>query len=324
MVSGEEGSLHARRFCWALWPNAAESVTFDPPRGAACAALLRIRLKTAPFARRTSGRRLAMPGTIVKSAQARLVQALRARGDAKRAAWEKAYQKSGAEHWGVPLPGMDAAIKETLSDLTQMQALELSRRLWREPVWDLKIVAGRILAPKSIKPDDKVWAFVTERLAELDGWAVADNLARIGSRCLIVEPGRLDDVEEWTHSPHLWTRRAALVFTLPWTKEGCDPERMLGWAAALAEDRHWFIQKAIGWWLRELSKRDPNRVRRFLADHGPKLTGVARREAMKYQAVALTRDPSPKREWGLPSPGASLRPLPPSTSSGRGEKGKRR
>jgi 3-methyladenine DNA glycosylase AlkD len=26
---------------------------------------------------------------------------------------------------------------------------------------------------------------------------------------------------------------------------------MLGWAARLAEDREWFIQKAIGWWLRE-------------------------------------------------------------------------
>jgi 3-methyladenine DNA glycosylase AlkD len=225
-----------------------------------------------------------MPDANVASAEARLVQALRARGDVKRAEWEKAYQKSGAEHWGVPLPGMDAAIKETLGGLKQHEALTLCRRLWREPVWDLKIVAGRMLALKSIEPDDKVWAFVTERLADLDGWAVADNLAMGGSRCLIAEPGRLDAVEAWIEIPHLWTRRAALVFTLPWTKEKRDPERMLGWAARLAEDRQWFIQKAVGWWLRELSKRDPKRVRRFLKDHGPKLTGVARREATKYLA----------------------------------------
>jgi 3-methyladenine DNA glycosylase AlkD len=57
---------------------------------------------------------------------------------------------------------------------------------------------------------------------------------------------------------------------------------VLGWAARLAEDREWFIQKAIGWWLRELSKRNPERVRRFLAEHGGKLTGVAKREATKY------------------------------------------
>jgi 3-methyladenine DNA glycosylase AlkD len=32
-------------------------------------------------------------------------------------------------------------------------------------------------------------------------------------------------------------------------------------------DREWFIQKAIGWWLRELSRRNPKRVRRFLNEH---------------------------------------------------------
>ena len=223
-----------------------------------------------------------MPDTIVASAEARLIQALRALGSPERAEWEKRYQKSRWEHWGVSLPNMDVAIRETLGDLSQDEALALCRRLWREPVWDLKIVAGRILARKSIAPDAKVWDFVTERMADLDGWAVADNLASVASRCLIEDPGRLDVVESWIENPHLWTRRAALVFTLPWAEEKRDPERMLGWAARLAEDREWFIQKAIGWWLRELSKRDPERVRRFLAEHGGKLRGVARREATKY------------------------------------------
>ncbi len=223
-----------------------------------------------------------MADTIVASAEARLLQALRALSDVKRAEWEKRYQKSRWEHWGVALPGMDAAIRETFGDLKQDEALILCRRLWREPVWDLKIVAGRILARKSIAPDAKVWGFVTERMADLDGWAVADNLASVASGCLIEDSGRLAVVEAWIENPHLWTRRAALVFTLPWAKEKRDPERMLGLAVLLAEDRQWFIQKAVGWWLRELSKRDPKRVRRFLKDHGEKLTGVARREAMKY------------------------------------------
>ena len=60
---------------------------------------------------------------------------------------------------------------------------------------------------------------------------------------------------------------------------------MLGWAARLASDRQWFIQKAIGWWLRELSKRDPARVRRFLDEQGAPLMAVARREATKYLAA---------------------------------------
>jgi len=223
-----------------------------------------------------------MADPTLESAHTRLLQALRSLGSPERAEQEKRYQKSRWEHWGVPLPGMDVAIRETLGDLSQDEALDLCRRLWREPVWDLRIAAGRVLARKSIEPDAKVWGFVTGRLVDLDGWAVADNLAPVASRCLIEEPGRLDAVEAWIESPHLWTRRAVLVFTLPWAKEKRDPERMLGWAARLADDRQWFIQKAIGWWLRELSKRAPKRVRRFLTDHGGKLTGVARREATKY------------------------------------------
>ena len=116
----------------------------------------------------------------------------------------------------------------------------------------------------------------------LDGWAVADNLAPIAWRCLIEDESRLDEVERWVASKHLWTRRAALVFTLPWAKKARDPERMLAWAARLAGDPEWFIQKAIGWWLRELSKRDAARVRCFLNERGAAMKPFAQREAAKY------------------------------------------
>jgi len=198
----------------------------------------------------------------------RLLRGLRAFGSRDRAEREKNYQKSVWEHWGIPLPKMDTVIRETLNSDSEDKVVQLSAQLWREPVWDLKIVAARILARKSVPPSDRVWRFVLERMPDLDGWAVADNLADVGSHCLLADPRRLDVVESWVTSKHLWTRRASLVFTLPWTKHARDPQRMLSWAAQLAGDSQWFIQKAIGWWLRELSKRDPTRVRHFLDDHG--------------------------------------------------------
>jgi 3-methyladenine DNA glycosylase AlkD len=211
-----------------------------------------------------------------------LTDRLRSFGDAARAAQEKRYQKSRWDHWGVAIPKMDVAIRGTLQDVPASELLSLSVRLWREPIWDLKIVATRMLASPAVAPDNHLWRFVCARVGQLDGWAVADSLADVGSRCLLADPQRLDAVDRWVKSEHLWKRRAVLVFTLPWTKEGRDPERMLGWVARLVDDREWFIQKAIGWWLRELSKRDPKRVRRFLADNGAALKGVARREASKY------------------------------------------
>jgi hypothetical protein len=60
-----------------------------------------------------------MPDTIVESAEVRLLQALRPLGSPERAEQEKAYQKSRWDHWGVSLPNMHVAIKETLGDLPQ-------------------------------------------------------------------------------------------------------------------------------------------------------------------------------------------------------------
>ena len=87
----------------------------------------------------------------------------------------------------------------------------------------------------------------------------------------------------------MWTRRAALVMTLPWNRmRNPKPEdlerreRILGWAASYVDDREWFIQKAIGWWLRDLSKHDPERTRAFIAAHGERMKPFARKEAMRH------------------------------------------
>ena len=139
---------------------------------------------------------------------ARLTRRLRTMGSPARAEKEKSYQKSAWQHWGVALRQMDVAIREILKDVPAADRLALSRRLWREPVWDLKIVAGRLLTAPSVPPTEPLWRFVTARLADLDGWAVADNLAPVASRCLLHDPRRLDVAEGWVQSPHLWTRRS--------------------------------------------------------------------------------------------------------------------
>ncbi len=164
---------------------------------------------------------------------AALIARLQTLRNSTRAEKEKAYQKSRWEHWGVALPKMDLAIREIPKDLSPQKLLSLSARLWREPVWDLKIVATRIVARDAMPATEQLWKFVRARVPDLDGWAVADNLASVGSRCLLADPWRLDDVESWVASRHLWTRRAALVFTLPWTRNDRDPERMLRWASKL-------------------------------------------------------------------------------------------
>jgi len=211
-----------------------------------------------------------------------LTHRLKAYGTADRAEKEKSYQKSAWEHWGVAFPNIDRAIRETLAGIEAARLIPLAEQLWSEPVWDLKIASGRVLALDRVPPSDRLWRFVVGRVPEMDGWAVEDNMARVAWKCLLDDPERLVTVEAWVSDDKMWVRRASLIYTLPWTKEERDPEPMLVWAARLAEDREWFIQKAIGWWLRELGKVKPGRVTAFLNQYGDRLRAVARTEAVKY------------------------------------------
>nr|MCU0912197.1 DNA alkylation repair protein [Paracoccaceae bacterium] len=52
--------------------------------------------------------------------------------------------------------------------------------------------------------------------------------------------------------------------------------------ARLAPERDWFLQKAVAWWLRDLSRHDPDRTRAWLAAHGTTLKPFARREAARH------------------------------------------
>ena len=121
-----------------------------------------------------------------------------------------------------------------------------------------------------------------------DSWAIADHACMAGQKRLIADPSRLDEVEAWTRADSHWTRRAAMVITLPWTKQNHPKpadaairERVLGWAAGYVRDENWFIQKSVGWWLCDLGKHDPDRVRAFMSENGSRMKPFARREAEK-------------------------------------------
>jgi 3-methyladenine DNA glycosylase AlkD len=167
--------------------------------------------------------------------------------------------------------------------------VQLASELWQTDIFEARLAAAKLLTQARIRPDDSAWALIQSWTPDFDSGAIVDHVCLAGQKRLVADPARLDDVERWTSSEHMWTRRAALVITLPWTKQNFPKpdelaarDRILGWAAGYVPDQTWFIQKAIAWWLRELSKHDAERVQAFLATHGDAMKPFARKEAGKY------------------------------------------
>ncbi|WP_170460625.1 DNA alkylation repair protein [Ruegeria arenilitoris] len=214
---------------------------------------------------------------------------IKAHADPDRAAQMAAYHKVDRPYLGVPNPVLNDLTKSWRQQMDVDARVALADQLWQTNIHEARLAAAKLLTQARIRPDQAVWDLLQSWLPDFDAWAVADHASMAMQKRLWADPSRLDQVESWTTSDHMWTRRAALVATLPWTKQNHPkPEdlqrrnRILGWAAGYVPDRDWFIQKAVAWWLRDLSKHDPDRVRAFLAAHGDAMKPFARKEAGKY------------------------------------------
>jgi 3-methyladenine DNA glycosylase AlkD len=102
-------------------------------------------------------------------------------------------------------------------------------------------------------------------------------------------------IHAWARSADRWWRRAALVSTVPLNSRAHggkgDSRRTLRVCRILERDRDPMVYKALSWALRELSKRDPEAVRRFLSERSGALAATVLREVRN------------KLETGLKNPG---------------------
>lgn len=209
--------------------------------------------------------------------------------DPAKAAEMAAYHKVARRYLGVPVPQIEELVADWRAALTVEDRVTLAGALWNTNIHEAMVAAAKLLTQARLRPDDAAWALICRWAEGFEGWAVADHATIAGQKRLVADPSRITDVAEWVKSPNMWTRRAALVITLPYAKMNFPKEAdlalretALGWAADYVADRDWFIQKAVAWWIRDLSKHDAPRARAFLEGPGAGLKSFARKEAAKH------------------------------------------
>lgn len=84
----------------------------------------------------------------------------------------------------------------------------------------------------------------------------------------------------WSRDPDLWKRRSAILCQLDF-KQQTDRELLYACIEPSLGSREFFLQKAIGWALRQLAWSDPDEVRRYVRAQARRLAALSRREALK-------------------------------------------
>jgi 3-methyladenine DNA glycosylase AlkD len=135
------------------------------------------------------------------------------------------------------------------------------------------------LPKKHIKKSDLV--LIKHLIVSKPWWDTVDLIASnyLGEYLTKFPEEKHKVIDAWRHSDHLWLKRSCLIFQLKY-RNSTDHHLLQALIHEMKDEKEFFIQKAIGWSLREYSKHNPNWVKEVIELEN--LKGLAKREASKY------------------------------------------
>lgn len=203
--------------------------------------------------------------------------------DSDKAAQMAAYMKGHFAYFGLPQPVRKTLARDLeLGRPNRDQLLATAEALWAKPHRELHYLAIDLLVKhqKVLLEQDLAW--LRGLLTTHSWWDSVDPLAShvLGS-LLWRYPELRSHMDAWIACPNLWLARSALLFQLRYKAE-TDFERMSRYILTVCHRREFFLRKAIGWALREYSKHQPDLVVSFVQANEDNLSGLSRREALKW------------------------------------------
>lgn len=201
--------------------------------------------------------------------------------DPDRAPGQQAYMKSALPFLGIPVPQVRKVAKSHIRGMRDGDALRAAANdLWRNAThrehW---YAAMTILGSRACRSEESL-PLIEHMIRTGEWWDVTDELAH---RFADLQDDGSEHTRvllyEWTTDENLWIRRVSIISQLL-RRERYDRDLLTTAILENAEDRDFFIRKAIGWALREVGKTDPDWVRGFVAQH--ELSPLSRKEALKH------------------------------------------
>jgi 3-methyladenine DNA glycosylase AlkD len=221
-------------------------------------------------------------------------KAVRDLADPKRAAVLRGFFKTGPGQYGEGDRFVGLTVPQVRSLLHRFHPADdaVLRDLLRSPIHEERLLALLLLVERyqkgSTAERNRVFALYVKNFKRINNWDLVDASAEH-----IVGPHAVGRAQllRWARSPHLWTRRIAIVSTFHSIRAGRFGDT-LAVAGVLLSDEEDLLHKATGWMLREVGKRDAAALASFLRRHHRRMP----RTMLRY---AIERFPESRRKAWL-------------------------
>jgi len=234
----------------------------------------------------------AMPQTSITSF---VRSTLRSFAEPERIAQMQAYLKTDQPFLGVMGDGRKETIARTAAAFPVADAATNERQiadLWAGREREMKYVAVGLARKRRKLVSAQSLPLYERMVREGAWWDLVDEIAihLVGVAALADSGAVRPAMDAWISDPDMWIRRTALIFQNR-HRARTDEGRLFRYCLACADEREFFIRKAIGWALREHARTRPEAVRAFVEAHRHRLSGLSIREATKHLGIAGSPGP---------------------------------
>jgi 3-methyladenine DNA glycosylase AlkD len=194
---------------------------------------------------------------------------------------------------GVKVPVIrQIASRYQMLSLPEIEKLT-SSKLHEVRLCGLIIITLQFKKAKGELTKKRLFKFYLKQLRKnrINNWDLVDVTAPIMGKILIDKKDSMLLLKKLAKSQNLWQRRSAILFTFAYIRSN-QVAPTITIVKLLIKDKHDLIQKASGWALREIGKREPSALKRFLNDN----YNLMGRTSLRY---AIERLPKTQRNYWL-------------------------
>ncbi len=194
----------------------------------------------------------------------------------------KAYMRGRFEFLGVKTPARRKAAKAFFKKHGGADIdWRFVRQAWEHPFREMQYAALDYLETRKnlLRPGDLPQL---KKLAQTKSWwDTIDFLDRLAGGIIAGFPETRPVILQWSRDEDIWLRRLAIDHQLL-RKDQTDQHLLEQILVNNLDQTEFFINKAIGWALRDYSKTNPEWVKNFIRQHHGKMAPLSIREASKY------------------------------------------
>lgn len=194
------------------------------------------------------------------------------------------YMRNQFGGFGIPSPLRNELQKPFLQKNylpAKQTAFEIIKILWEKPEREFQYFALQ-LASRYVNEQELSDIELYEWLILHKSWwdtvdAIAPEL--VGKYFQKFPETRNTIIAKWLTSNNIWLQRSCLIFQLKY-RDKTDAAFLAHIITKLLGNKEFFINKAIGWSLRQYARYNPQWVLHFV-EQTPELSGLSRREALR-------------------------------------------